>query len=99
MKIKFGVKVEGLNSQILIILPMLEDLMRYAGSELVITSALEGVHMKNSLHYVGLAVDIRLPYTQEALNCQFVKTLQLFLGKDFDVVLEGDHIHIEFDND
>ena len=51
--------------------------------------------MKNSLHYKGCAVDIR---SRDMLNPLLVSQgLNNILGPDFDVIFEGDHIHIEYD--
>lgn len=62
--------------------------------ETVVTSGTEGTHSPGSLHYVGLAVDLRLTSGRgkaEAIRRQLAERL----GADFDVVLENDHIHIE----
>ena len=59
----------------------------------VITSALDGKHSAGSLHYVGYAVDIRMPL--ESVDA-IIHHIKLGLGYDFDVVNEGDHLHIEF---
>ena len=62
---------------------------------MTITSARDGVHMKNSLHYKGCAVDIR---SRDMKNPLLVSEgLNNILGPDFDVIFEGDHIHIEYD--
>ena len=66
--------------------------------QVTITSAKDGVHSPGSLHYVGLAVDIRTKDMKEISLS--VKWLDKFLnvnGKKFDVVFEIDHIHIELD--
>lgn len=61
----------------------------------VITSARDGEHMKNSKHYDGHALDLRtrtLPDPKLA-----AELLQNKVGDQYDVVLESDHIHVEFD--
>ena len=66
--------------------------------EITITSARDGSHMKNSLHYVGLAIDIR---SHDMSNItESAKWIDKFLNinsKCFDIVIENDHIHIEYD--
>ena len=63
---------------------------------MTITSANDGKHMKNSLHYSGKAIDIR---SRDMANPTLVAYyLNIWLGSDFDVIFEGDHIHIEYDN-
>ena len=64
--------------------------------ETVVTSGTEGTHSPGSLHYVGLAVDLRLPLDRnksEAIRRELAERL----GADFDVVLEADHLHVEVD--
>lgn len=62
--------------------------------EAVLTSGVDGTHGPNSLHYQGRAWDFRLPKQVEKV----MAALKLELGgADYDVLLEGDHIHIEYD--
>jgi len=61
--------------------------------ELVIVSTYEGNHSERSLHYVNLAEDIRRHKKGQEVRDQ----LSFNLGRDYDVVLEIDHIHIEYD--
>ena len=59
----------------------------------VITSARDGKHNEDSFHYKGQAIDLRTKHVLEALT----KQIKEYLGTDYDVVLESDHIHIEWD--
>lgn len=62
--------------------------------EITITSANDGKHMTNSLHYKNKAVDLR---TRDMKNAKVVGwEIKQYLGKDFDVILENDHLHIEY---
>lgn len=66
--------------------------------EITITSARDGSHMKNSQHYVGLAIDIRSRDMSNVTDS--AKWIDKFLNINdqcFDIVIENDHIHIEFD--
>lgn len=67
------------------------------GKDFVITSLCDGRHSKNSLHYFGNAFDIRTRHLSEEEKQDVVVLLAKMLGKDYDVVLESDHIHVEFD--
>jgi len=62
--------------------------------ELVITSTYEGTHSPGSLHYANQAFDTRLP---DPYPADFIPKLADRLGPNFDVVEEGNHIHIEYD--
>lgn len=58
---------------------------------LFITSICEGTHSAGSLHYNGNAFDFRKHVKITKKDIKFV------LGKQFDVVIESNHIHVEFD--
>jgi len=64
---------------------------------LVITSARDGQHMKGSKHYTGDAVDLRTRDLTKQEQKDLWQNLVNYLGPKFDVVLESDHIHVEFD--
>ena len=94
MLIKAGVDISRLNREIRRTLPKVQNVLDEWGEEIIITSTYEGNHGLHSLHYCNDAYDIRLPKYNPvgvAANCRTT------LGKDFDVELEKDHIHIEYD--
>jgi len=63
-----------------------------------ITSANDGTHMKGSLHYKNRAFDVRiLNLTNADTATSWVEDMKLVLGIEYDVVLEHNHIHVEFD--
>ncbi len=63
--------------------------------EMTITSAKDGLHMKGSLHYKGLAIDIRVFDMENPMLV--LEAIKKALGVNYDVIFEIDHIHIEFD--
>ena len=65
-------------------------------SDVTVTSAVDGTHGIGSLHYVGYAADVRIWGIIDDYLPQFTEGLSEALGEEFDVVLESDHIHIEF---
>ncbi len=68
----------------------------YHPEGVTITSGLEGSHSPGSLHYYGLAIDIRTRYfSSEELSSVF-EQLQECLQESYDVILEPTHIHIEW---
>lgn len=98
-KIKNGVEVEVKPSiQIMAAWTIAdEESKRITGKPITITSILDGKHRDGSKHYDGQAFDIRtFIYTVTELN-ELMAALKEALGPDFDVVLENDHIHIEYD--
>lgn len=71
---------------------------KHAGRRAVVTSCVDGVHHPGSLHYKGRAVDLRTRDLNALTTGAIVKDLKAWLtSQGFDVVLERDHIHIEFD--
>lgn len=67
-----------------------------AGYDLVVTSLADGVHMAGSLHPRGYAADLRSSNLGADLPAVFA-SLKARLGPDYDVILEADHIHVEYD--
>lgn len=65
--------------------------------EMTVTSIKDGKHMEGSRHYSGNAADLRIWNIPQPLHSTLTKKLKEALGLDFDVVLESDHIHVEFD--
>lgn len=94
MRIKHDVDLRGIQPQMAMAAAVAESVYRAAGSEMTVTSGVEGAHMEGSLHYKGLALDLRLP-TSGAGTIK--AALADALGPQFDVVVERDHVHIEFD--
>jgi hypothetical protein len=52
--------------------------------------------LPNSLHKKGMAFDYR-KLEATAMNNQWVSSSRFILGPDYDIVVEQDHIHCEFD--
>jgi hypothetical protein len=69
------------------------------GYSVTVTSGNESTaaHRANSLHYVGLAEDYRTHDVAPSKLADMVSDVRRELGRDYDVVLESDHLHIEFD--
>lgn len=94
LAIKPGVRVLGLETEILLALMVARDLWSEQSQSLVVTSITDGQHKVGSLHYAGRAMDLRLPTANKE---RMVEQLGIRLGGDYDVILEGDHIHVEYD--
>lgn len=98
--IKFGAEVEGLETEMLIGLGIVYGLLVANNRDLTVTSGNEDipVHRENSWHYKNRAIDIRTrdwSPSERVRIYALIKTTLDFIG--FDVVLEKDHIHIEYD--
>jgi hypothetical protein len=95
--IKAGVDVEGLQPEMVLAVALVKPIIEWYGTDFVITSALDGKHSANSLHYKGRALDIRHWGVPAPLRPECVKKMQTALGGQYDVVAEATHFHIEFD--
>lgn len=100
MHFKRGVSPKGLKPQMIDALNIARRVYRQNGASLTVTSTTDGRHKKDSLHYVGLAVDLRIrdigDTRLEAIYFDLAAALTA-ISKCFQVILESDHIHVEYD--
>ena len=89
------VQIQGLRVEMLFAILVADQVYLKYGYEFVITSINDGVHSLTSLHYNGCAIDCRIydnPGEMEAI----AEEIKERLGVDYDVILEHNHIHIEY---
>ncbi len=91
--IKAGVRLHGIKPEIVLAIIIADQIYADLGHDLVLTSVIDGKHMRTSIHYVGGAVDFRLPGEGGVAARNRIAHR---LGSDFDVVLESNHIHVEW---
>jgi len=96
MKFKDGVKINGIKPELTIGIIIANSVYKDHNYDLVITSVTDGKHSRTSLHYVGFAFDTRTRNVSKIDLPLIQKDLQEALADEFDVVLEKDHFHIEF---
>lgn len=104
MILKPGAQIDGLGPEVRAALPIMEDARRDAleaccRAPMAVTSGAEGhagdgVHGEHSLHYQGRAVDLRVLDFAHV----WAAALTARLGPGWDVVLERDHLHVEYDS-
>jgi hypothetical protein len=98
LKIKQGVRVLGLKPEALLGIVICSSVFNDHNLDCVLTSVVDGKHSRASKHYSGYAWDLRtrnIP-TKTAVDKIFL-AVKSALGADYDVVLESNHIHCEFD--
>lgn len=99
MILKAGVRLRGARPELIVALIVASEVYREHGRSFTVTSVCDSSHSRGSLHYKGMAFDCRtltagvLP--EEA--SKIADGIRNRLGSDFDVVVEKDHIHIEWD--
>lgn len=97
MTLKPGVRITGIKAEALVALMVAESVYRSLGYEMTVTSVCEGTHSRGSIHYVGMAFDLRTSNLSEQAKHLVRDSIAEQLGADFDVVLEKDHLHCEFE--
>ena len=97
LKFKPGVKIAGVRPEIALAIHVADDI--YGMNDIatcVVTSVTEGKHGFGSLHFSGAAFDLRVSNFKTWKQRHVVDELRKHLTDEFDVVLEKDHIHVEF---
>lgn len=110
MDIKKGASLEGIKPEVKHAIEVIDKIYIANGADLTITSGTEGkpgdgVHKHDSLHYSGQAFDCRTWVFKNDQNGQtsmkkvnaVAKQIREALGRDYDVLVESDHIHVEYD--
>ena len=97
MRLKPGTKLKGLQPQILFAAFVAEEVYAARGRDLWITSGNDGKHLPNSKHYDGQAIDIRTKNLDQHEVAGVVEAIRVRLNDEYDIVLETDHLHIEYD--
>lgn len=81
---------------LLLALIVADDVYSDHGARMVVTSLKDGKHSAKSLHYAGAAADLRTRTLAQGAAAQIAEDLAGRLNHHYDVILESDHIHIEW---
>lgn len=96
LKLKEGVRLASLQPQMLVVVLVMNELYAKNHVDCTITSAADGKHKDHSSHYSGNAMDFRIWGLSEPQCKVIVSDAQSALGEDFYVLLESDHIHVQY---
>ena len=97
MKLKDdSIGFQSLCPQILLALMIVDQVMKECGQEAVITSINDARHSETSLHYSGSAVDLRSRAFGNPNQVLALCKSALGNSNDFDIILESDHFHLEY---
>ncbi len=97
IKIKPGVRLYGIRPEMVLAIQVAAHIYEGFVSEMWVTSCIDGEHKQNSKHYTGSATDFRTSNLPADKISTVRDAVAVCLGPDYDVVLEVDHLHIEFD--
>ncbi len=102
ISLKKGASIRGISGEITFALYVAASVYARLGYDIVVTSGTEGfrgdgIHGDTSLHYDGQAVDLRIRHMINDDAAKAVEQIAEALGDEYDVVLESNHIHLEFD--
>lgn len=89
-----GIEVVELRPEIRRVIWAAELIFSKFDEKLVITSTNRGKHKEGSLHFKNRAIDLRLPLDHIP---EIAEGIREFIGPDYDVVVEANHIHVEHD--
>lgn len=92
-----GIK-PGVTPANLIIAAAIANVAEEQKLNLVITAGTDGKHMVGSRHYTGQALDLRTSNLTDPQVASVMAALKFRLGSHYDVLLEKDHVHIEWDH-
>lgn len=87
----------GVEPRILIIAAAAINAAEGLGFDVVITSGNDGTHKVGSKHYSYEALDLRTFNIPKQYRALYIDRLRFRLGNAYDVIDEGDHIHVEYD--
>lgn len=101
MKLKIGADLTNVSWRMFYAAIVVDGVMRELGSEAIITSGADGKHSARSKHYP----ENNLSGMVEALDFRTwgidpesaALRIRNRLGRDYDVVVEATHLHVEYD--
>ena len=96
VKFKKGVKINGIKPEMLVALVVANEVYAIWAADCIVTSVTEGKHKSGSLHHVGYGMDLRTRHINESTAKDIAKRLRERLTDEFDIIVEKDHIHMEF---
>lgn len=101
--LKAGVSIDGLRPELVFGLFALHEIFKEnLASFFCITSCTDGEHSRSSLHYSGLAADVRSKHLSHTQKAAILNAFRGACDESFDLILEApgqpnEHFHLEFD--
>ena len=97
-----SVNIWGLQTPMRWVLKYADIIWTAYGYELIVTSARDGMHSAGSLHYYGLAVDLRNSTNwgfkdEDRIKMNDELTQKLAFDPNYQIVNHSSHCHVEYD--
>ncbi len=97
ISLKAGASIRGLRPEVVLAVVVADQVYgKHGCGDLMVTEGTGGKHGSGSLHYVGLAADLRTGNLPAGTLSVVANDLRALLGAEYDVVVEETHLHIEF---
>ena len=97
MRLKTTVSALGAKPEIIIAILVACEVYGEFGIDMVVTSLTDGKHGAHSHHYKGHAVDLGVTGMTAQQRHDCTEEIITRLSAQYQVIDEGDHIHVEFD--
>ncbi len=97
LQFKAGVHLLGLRPEMVAAMNVVASIYQERNLDCVVTSAVDGQHGRNSCHFKGCGLDFRTRNVHPSARNGLTEAIKSALGNEFDVVLEKDHLHVEWD--
>lgn len=97
LKLKPGASIRGIQPELVVAMIAAVAAFAEQDADFILTSVRDGIHGEKSFHYNGLAFDCRTSHIAPVQADEITLRLKAALGTSYDVVLEPDHLHVEYD--
>lgn len=95
LRLKDGAELNGVSWRMFFVAIIIEPIFFKRGVELVLTSGTDGEHSEYSLHYEGLALDVRSRDVNDPATV-LTEIRQRIEPLGYAAILEGTHFHIQW---
>jgi len=96
MELLSNASLRGIKPETIVGMIIVDQVYQRYGERCQFTSIADGQHARSSLHYVGFAFDVRTISINPDNMQTIVLEIEKCLNGEWDVVLEDDHLHVEY---
>lgn len=99
MYFKDCVRVSGIQQETVLGIMICHQVFTEEKQKFTVTSVVDGTHKPGSFHYSGLAFDLRTYDLRGIGVLSMAQKLRDRLPSEYQIIVESDHIHVEFDDE